>query len=150
MREPQFDWANSCMVYDPIQQTDERIHNDGSVTDTYNTCLMVTKREDQIFTKWWDKLVKLDAHYKASKEYYDARYTNLDYRKLEELSFDLLSLDVKIHNIPNSIFGETYTPIADMTQDELDHVWFHHYHIYPQLSRYNWLRDIREWNNRLQ
>lgn len=137
------------MVYDPQQQPVERIHHRRTMPETYNTCLMVTKREDAIFTLWWEKLVWLTHDYNANRERYDLDYSNLDYRKLEELSFDLLSTEVNIYNIPNSIFGETYTRLNEMTDEEFQHVCFHHYHIYPRLSQYNWVKDIREWNARL-
>lgn len=145
MTEPKFTWKNSCMVYDKSQILSERIHLDGSVVDTFNTCLMVTKREDKIFDKWWNKLKTLDLHYKEEKEYYEKNYKNLEYRKLEELSFDLLSKEVEIYNIPNSIFGETYTKLCDMNTEELKNVYFHHFHTYEYFNQYNWLEDIKQW-----
>lgn len=148
MREPTFAWETSCMVYDPTQRQVERIHTDGSIIETYNTCLMVTKRSDLVFSKWWGKLRELDQAYRNDPEYYHSRYLNLEYRKLEELSFDLLSKDLPVRNIPNSIFGETYTQLSDLTSDELRNICFHHYHIYPSLQQYNWIQDIREWNKR--
>jgi hypothetical protein len=150
MRPPTLEWRNSCMIYDDIQRSVERIHIDGAVYTTYNTCLMVTNRQDNIFASWWDTLKRIDTEYAANPAYYHTQYPNLEYRKLEELAFDILSTTVPIHNIPNSIFGETYTALADMTVDELAHVCFHHYHIYPQLSRYNWIQDMKEWNKHLQ
>lgn len=144
LREPEIEWTNSCMVYDKKQILEERKHNDGSVIDTFNTCYMVMRRSDFIFTQWWNILRGLDLRYKEDQSWFDGRFTDLDYRKLEELSFDLLSLDVDIHNIPNSIFGETYTDLNEMTEEELSHVYFHHYHIYDDM-RYNWISEIRKW-----
>lgn len=148
MREPLIRLETSCMVYDPIQRQVERIHADGSITETYNTCLMVTKRSDLVFAKWWDKLQALDRAYRDNPEYYHEQYPNLEYRKLEELSFDLLSKDIPVRNIPNLIFGETYTPLNEIPPTELCNICFHHYHIYPSLQQYNWIQDIREWNRR--
>lgn len=150
MSEPHFTWASSCMVYDKKQVLSERVHKDKTVIDTYNTCLMVTKRVDRIFTKWWDKLKVVDNLYLINPEYFTLHFENLEYRKLEELSFDLLSKEVQIHTIPNSIFGETYTPLADMTPEEVDRICFHHYHIYERLEQYNWIEDIKEWKARLK
>lgn len=145
MTEPKFDWKNSCMVYDEKQLSSERIHLDGSVIETYNTCLMVTKRDDKIFDKWWSKLEDIDLKYKKNKDYFHEKYKNLQYRKLEELSFDLLSKEVEIKNIPNSIFGETYTELSDMKKEELKNIFFHHFHIYENFNEYNWIKDIKEW-----
>jgi len=144
MREPSIPLENACMVYDKHQLLEERVHKDGRVVDTFNTCFMVTKRVDKIFSKWWDMLVHVDTEYDNSKELFGKNYSNLDYRKLEELSFDLLSLEVPIYNIPNSIFGETYTPLFSMQPDELASVYFHHYHVYDSFKEYNWLKGFRE------
>jgi hypothetical protein len=149
MREPLIQWKNSCMIYDKKQIIKERIHLDSSIVDTYNTCFMVTKREDKIFDKWWNKLKIIDLHYKKEKEHYDSNYKNLDYRKLEELSFDILSKEISIYNIPNSIFGETYTKLSEMNSEELKNMYFHHFHIYEYYKQYNWIEDIKEWKAHL-
>jgi hypothetical protein len=145
MREPTIPFKNACMVYDTHQLHKERIHKNGEVIDTYNTCYMVTKRKDKIFSKWWDKLKQLDEDYILDRSEFDKLYDNLEYRKLEELSFDLLSLDIEIYNIPNSLFGETYTPLASMNKLELNNITFHHYHIYTSLVEYNWFAGYREY-----
>lgn len=145
MTEPKFEWKNSCMIYDKKQILSERIHLDNSVIDTFNTCFMLMKREDKIFDKWWNKLKSMDLHYKKEKKYYESNYKNLEYRKLEELSFDVLSKEISIHNISNCIFGETYTKLSDMSVEELEKIYFHHFHIYEYFSEYNWLEDIRQW-----
>lgn len=143
MREPVIEFINSCMVYDSTQQQFERIHRDKRVIDTYNTCYMVTRREDFVFTTWWGVLESLLARY--NEEEFNKLYSNLEYRKLEELSFDLLSLELPIKNIPNSLFGETYTPLSNLRTEELAQVFFHHYHIYDTLKEYNWLEGIKEY-----
>ncbi len=145
MREPNIVLENSCMIYDKAQILNERIHNNNKVIDTFNTCYMVTKREDNIFSLWWDKLVDLDKDYSLDKGLFELTYTNLEYRKLEELSFDLLSLDIEIYNIPNSLFGETYTALSDMNQNELNNIYFHHYHVYDSLVAYNWMEGFKEY-----
>jgi hypothetical protein len=145
MKEPVFNLQNSCMIYDKKQLSSERIHLDETVIDTFNTCLMLTRRKDKIFSKWWDKLKFIDSHYKKEKEYYDKNYKNLEYRKLEELSFDILSKEISIHNIPNCIFGETYTKLSEMSLEQLNSIYFHHFHIYEYFNQYNWLEDIKQW-----
>lgn len=149
MREPVLKWVNSCMVYDRIQRQQERIHHNEVVDDTYNTCLVVAERKTMLFSKWWEILAQLHQQYLTNRQHFDDAYSNLDYRKLEELAFDILSTTIPIHDIPNAIFGETYTSIAEMSPHDFAQVYFHHYHIYPQLYRYNWLKDIREWKARL-
>lgn len=107
---------------------------------------MVSRREGFLFSDWWDMLMSVDTSYKSNPAWYHDRYKNLEYRKIEELSFDLLSKVRRIEHIPNSIFGETYTRLSDMSAAERELIQFHHYHIYPQLKQYNWIQDIKEWN----
>ena len=150
MNEPLIEWENSCMIYDARQQMKERVHNNESVVCPFNTCFMVTRRNDLIFAKWWAKLQEVDKQYRDNQDYFNLNYTNLEYRKLEELSFDLLSKDIHIHNIPNSLFGETYTDLNDISDDEFEYISFHHYHVYEGISEYNWLREWKKWKARLQ
>ncbi len=108
----------SCLVYDDLQKLQERKHNG----EIYNTCFIVTKAETKLYDKWWDKLLKMDQQYKNSDFNYNVK--DLDYRKIEEYSFDMLNLNIKpIHDI---IFGETYT---NLNQIPINSIYFHHYHI---------------------
>lgn len=147
LKEPDIEWKNSCMVYDSKQAAEERVHLDNSIPEPFNTCYMITRREDFIFSKWWDLLRGLSLLYDYDPYYFQRRYGNLEYRKLEELSFDLLSKHVDIHRIPNMLIGETYTDFSDMTSEEQSRVSFHHFHIYECYSDYSWLEEWKEWKD---
>lgn len=131
---------NACLVYDKIQSLKERLFT--PVPSPYNTCFLVTRMKDEIFTKWYTVLSNLP---KIGNSFY-SEIKRLEVRKLEELAFDLLSLKCDILQIEDIMFGETYTDLGDMTIDSLREIRFHHYHIYESYNQYRWLENIKRLN----
>ena len=142
--DPSLFEESGCLVYDQRQRLKERQLKADPVREVFNTCFIVSKIEDQLFKNWYLELKNLPLF--ENKDYY-SRYFNLEYRKLEELAFDLVSLKQGVRTIKNLIFGETYTDITEMEGEALSEVKFHHYHIYEMYSRYKWLDEYRRWKN---
>ena len=133
LKKPFITNKNSCLIYDEIQTKFERKIIDKNL-NTYNTCYIISV--PGFYNKWYDKLIWTINNYKL------LNINNLDYRKIEELSFDLLSEDIHIEPICDLIFGETYTDFNDIIFK--DNICFHHYHIYDTL-KYNWIKDYKKY-----
>ena len=111
IKEPKIPEKNSCLRYDSIQKQFERKHN----LEIFNTCFIVS--EYGFYNLWWDKLQS------CIKNYKNLDVKDLDFRKIEELSFDLLSEDIEIQPLDDLIFGETYTDFNII--ENKDNVCFH-------------------------
>ena len=99
-----FNWPSqdSCLVYDDIQKKYERKQN---YSDIFNTCLIVTYSKD-FYKNRWIKLLQL-----INKEI-EYKVKDLDFRKLEEMSFDLHSLNYNIKSL-NDYIAEKGYPIFE-------------------------------------
>lgn len=131
---------NSCLVYDSTQRLKERVFKDQ--VHAFNTCFIVTKASDLIFTEWYETLRNLP---KFPDDFYH-QFERLEKRKIEELAFDLLSLKKTISPIEDLMFGETYTDLGQWNLESLRKIRFHHYHIYDNYSQYKWLENIKRLN----
>jgi hypothetical protein len=98
---------------------------------------------DTEFKKWYDELIKLENSYVNNTDYYKKYFTDIEYCKLEEGAFDIISLnlDLNITPIVDIMYGETYTHIKNMSTTK--NVCFHHYHLYDKynLNNYNFIKD---------
>lgn len=136
---------NVCLVYDKYDLLSERKFTSQfkNCFKPFNTCFIVAERKFKIFENWFNQLLTLETSYNADSDYFKKYFTDIEYCKLEEGAFDILSLDesYNIKAIENIMFGETYTPLKDMTCTT--NVCFHHYHLYDKydLNRYNFIKD---------
>lgn len=137
--------ANTCLVYDNNDLLTERklTHRFESNFKPFNTCFIFTERKFKIFKNWYDILLKLEDSYNSNSEYFKEYFREIEYCKLEEGAFDILSLNesYNIKPIEDIMFGETYTPLKDMSSTH--NICFHHYHLYSKydLNKYNFIKD---------
>ena len=136
---------NICLVYDKYDLLEERKFTDVFKNNfkPFNTCFIVAERKFKIFEAWYKQLLKLEISYVTYSNYFKKYFTDIEYSKLEEGAFDILSLDesYNLFAIENVMFGETYTALKDMTST--NNVCFHHYHLYDKydLNRYNFIKN---------
>jgi hypothetical protein len=136
---------NACLVYDELDSATERKFTSEFKNNfkPFNTCFMVVDRMYSIFKKWYDELIKLENSYVNNTDYYKKYFTDIEYCKLEEGAFDIISLnlDLNITPIVDIMYGETYTHIKNMSTTK--NVCFHHYHLYDKynLNNYNFIKD---------
>ena len=131
--------SNSCLIYDRKQRIRERFFKNFPERNIFNTCFVVSEAKSKLFTSWYEKLHDLP----PLGDYFYAQFEQLEFRKIEELSFDLLAYDIEIHQIDNLIFGETYTDVRELNDSEISSICFHHHHIYEKYSEYKWLSELR-------
>jgi hypothetical protein len=136
---------NSCLVYDSYDCIFERKTSKkfNDKFKPFNTCFMTTIREDRIFSQWFDTLLKLENSFCTDNKYCKNYFNEIEYNKLEEGAFDIVSLYRKnnIKAVEDIMFGETYTPLYDMCNT--NNICFHHYHLYNKydLKHYNFIKD---------
>lgn len=153
LREIQVDVnRNTCLVYDERDTLQERQSNPSSRLHDhrpFNTCYITAKREDRLFTEWYNCLKLLEQDKLLVSRYYN----DVSHDKLEEAAMDVLGYTdnkhVNIIPVEDIMFGETYTPLSDMSSHR--NISFHHYHIYNQnnLSKYNYISNEAQFKRML-
>lgn len=134
---------NMCLTYDINDAKDERACTSIFPKNfkPFNTCFIVFKRIDFLFTKWYDCLRQLEYSFINDTHMYKKFFIDIEYEKLEEGAMDILSITNNIMQLKDIMFGETYTPLCAM--HNIKNVCFHHYHIYKKynLSKYNFIKE---------
>lgn len=145
-REIKFDLNhNMCLVYDSYDSLSERKVTNRFDTHfkLFNTCFIVAETKYKIFQNWYSCLLKLESSYNSNSTYFKEYFSDIEYCKLEEGAFDIISLEesYNIKAIEDIMFGETYTPLENM--NSTNNICFHHYHLYNKydLNKYNFIKD---------
>jgi hypothetical protein len=135
--------VNSCLAYDKYDTLTERIpsYKFDSSFRPFNTCFITTVLKDKIFSKWYDTLLKLEESFNNNTKFCKEYFADIEYNKLEEGAFDIISLENSIIHVNDIMFGETYTPLHKM--ETTHNICFHHYHLYNKynLNHYNYIKD---------
>ena len=138
-----------CGQYDDYCTKQQRTLEPGWA-NPFDTGFMITRKDSGFYNKWFDEVVTILNDPESDPEWLGVREQTGEYYLEEYIVDKLYHADPTVlQPVQKYQIGEWYTPVAELTDDELKSVYFWHEHLISDPA-YDKIRQKVEYFNRMK